>query len=171
MTWLFDDLTWLFLKKMTFRATLSLVDTSIQRCVIDYIIDSFLENFVSDLFNFVKTKIITIFSKNKLNWKQNLFTVKVMIMSSYRYRRVTVPLLLQRYRDSPSATVTDCYGPFTTVTDSYWPLPNLTVPCVTSVTSVTLIFLNKTLNICSKHTILWSVTLVTQVTVKFGNDR
>ena len=72
-----------------------------------------------------------------------------MNMSRYRYRpvtvplpsryhRVTVPLPLPRYRDSPSATVTDRYGPFTTVTERYQPLPNLTVTCVTS---VTLIFL------------------------------
>jgi hypothetical protein len=51
-------------------------------------------------------------------------TVEVMIMSRYRYRPVTIPSPLQRYRDSPSATVTDRYAPFTT-----------------SVTSVTLIFL------------------------------
>ncbi len=34
---------------------------------------------------------------------------------SYDY----VPLPLQRYRDSPSATVTHRYGPFTTVTKRY----------------------------------------------------
>ncbi len=33
---------------------------------------------------------------------------------------------LQRYRDSPSATVTDRYGPFTTVTDRYRPLLTVT---------------------------------------------
>ena len=33
----------------------------------------------------------------------------------------TVPLPLQRYPDSPSATVTDRYGPFTTVADRYTP--------------------------------------------------
>ena len=49
-----------------------------------------------------------------------------MIMSRYRYRPVTVALPLQRYRDSPSATVTDRYGPFTAVTERYRPL--LTVP-------------------------------------------
>ena len=37
---------------------------------------------------------------------KNVYTVKVMIMSRYRYRPVTIPLPLQRYRDSPSGTVT-----------------------------------------------------------------
>jgi hypothetical protein len=46
-------------------------------------------------------------------------TVEVMIMSRYRCRPVTVALPLQRYRDSPSATVTDRYGPFTNVTGRY----------------------------------------------------
>jgi hypothetical protein len=45
-----------------------------------------------------------------------------MILSHFRYRPVTVPLPLQRYRDRPSATVTDRYRA----------LPNVTsVTCVT----------------------------------------
>ena len=47
-------------------------------------------------------------------------------MSRYRYRPVTVALPLPRYRDSPSATVTDRYGPFTTVTERYRPLLTVT---------------------------------------------
>jgi hypothetical protein len=48
-----------------------------------------------------------------------------MILSRYRYRPVAVPLPLQRYRDSSSATVIHRYGPFTTVTDRYRILPLL----------------------------------------------
>ena len=47
-------------------------------------------------------------------------------MSRYRYRRVTVALPLQRYHDSPSATVTDRYGPLTTVTERYRTLLTVT---------------------------------------------
>ncbi len=47
-------------------------------------------------------------------------------MSRYRYRPVTSPLPLPRYRDSTSATVTDRYGPFTTVTERYRPLLTVT---------------------------------------------
>ena len=47
-------------------------------------------------------------------------------MSRYRYRPVTIPLPLQRYCDSPSATATDRYGPFTTVTERYQPLLTVT---------------------------------------------
>ena len=54
-------------------------------------------------------------------------TVKVMIMSRYRYRfRANVT---QRY-----ATLHQRYRPLQTVTDRYRPLPNFTVTCVTSVT-------------------------------------
>ena len=70
----------------------------------------------------------------------------------FSFRLITVPLPLQRYRDSPSATVTDRYGPFTTVTERYRPLPNLTVTCVTSVKKYQR-YINifyETLNICSK---------------------
>ena len=49
-----------------------------------------------------------------------------MILSHYRYRPVTVALPLQRYRDSPSATVTDRSPPLLTVTDRYRPLPTVT---------------------------------------------
>ena len=49
-----------------------------------------------------------------------------MNMSRYRYRPVTSPLPLPRYRDSTSATVTDRYGPFTTVTERYRPLLTVT---------------------------------------------
>ena len=38
----------------------------------------------------------------------------------------TVPLPLQRYPDSPSATVTDRYGPFTTFTQRNRPLLTVT---------------------------------------------
>ena len=67
--------------------------------------------------------------------KEYLNTVEVMILS--------------RYRDSPSATVTELYQRYIN-------------------------FLNKTLSICSKGPILRSVTrvtLVTQVAVKLGNDQ
>jgi hypothetical protein len=33
---------------------------------------------------------------------------------------------MSRYRDSPSATVTDRYGPFNTVTERYQPLLSVT---------------------------------------------
>ena len=39
---------------------------------------------------------------------------------------VPLPLLLQRYRVSTSATVTDRYGPFMTVTERYRPLLTVT---------------------------------------------
>ena len=92
-------------------------------------------------------------------------------MSRYRYRRVTVALPLQRYHDSPSATVTDRYGPLTTVTERYRSLLTVTESYCYKRYQRYINFFNKTLNICSKHTILRSVTLVTQVTVKFGNGR
>ncbi len=58
------------------------------------------------------------------------------------------------------------YGPFITITDRYWPLPNLTV------TSVTLIFLIKLeISVEKALPILRSVTIITQVTVKFVNVR
>ena len=31
-------------------------------------------------------------------------------------------MIMSRYRDSPSANITDRYGPFTTVTERYQPL-------------------------------------------------
>ena len=55
-------------------------------------------------------------------------------------------LLLQRYRDSPSATVTDRYGPFHTVTERYRILPLLALQALPALHY----FFYKTLNICSK---------------------
>ena len=52
-----------------------------------------------------------------LNFVQKFNTVKAMILSIYR--PVTVALPLQRYRDSPSTTVSDRYGPCTAVTERY----------------------------------------------------
>ena len=90
----------------------------------------------------------------------NLITVEVMILSRYRDRySVTVT-----HRRPPLPTVTSVhhrYRPLLTVTESYRYLRYKRY----------INFFYKTLNICSKHTILRSVTLVTQVTVKFGNDR
>ena len=48
------------------------------------------------------------------------------MLYSKSYDYVPLPLPLQRYRDSPSATVTDRYGPFTTVTERYQPLLTVT---------------------------------------------
>ena len=48
-----------------------------------------------------------------------------MILSRYRYRPVTIPLPLQRYRDSPSATVTDRSPPLPNVTERYRTLPTV----------------------------------------------
>ena len=53
-----------------------------------------------------------------------LITLKVLIVSRYRYRPVTIPLPFWGLR----------YRPLLTVTDRYRSLPNLTVTCVTSVT-------------------------------------
>ena len=78
-----------------------------------------------------------------------IFTVIIMILSRYRYRPVTVPLPLQRYRDPSSATVTEHYWPLRTVpqryltlqallniTERYWTLPSVTerYPALPSVT-------------------------------------
>ena len=62
-----------------------------------------------------------------------------MILSRLRYRPVTVPLPLHRYRDPSSATVTEHYWPLRTVpqryltlqallnvTERYWTLPSVT---------------------------------------------
>ena len=62
-----------------------------------------------------------------------------MILSRYRYRPVTVPLPLQRYRDPSSATVTEHYWPLRTVPQRYrtlQALPSVTerYPALLSVT-------------------------------------
>jgi hypothetical protein len=52
-----------------------------------------------------------------------------MILSLYRYRPVTVPAPLHRYRDRPLATVTlplPDRPPLPTVTHRYSPLPTVT---------------------------------------------
>ena len=96
--------------------------------------------------------------------RQNLLRNKFESLRYYSKSYDFVPLPLQRYRDSPSATVTERYRPLLTITESYRYLRYKRYQRY-------IIFLNKTLNICSKHTILRSVTLVTQVTVKFGNGQ
>ena len=80
---------------------------------------------------------------------------------SYDY----VPLPLQRYRDSPSGTVTDRNGPFTTVTERYQALLTVTESYRYKRYKRYINFFYKALNICSKGPILRPVTLVTQVTV------
>ena len=75
-------------------------------------------------------------------------------MYRYRYRPVTIPLPLQRSRDSPLPNFTNRYQWLLTVTESYRYFRYKRHI--------------KTLNICSKCPLLRSVTLVTQVTVKFG---
>ncbi len=80
-------------------------------------------------------------------------TVEVMILSRYRYS-VNVT-----HHRPPLPTVTDRYRPLLTVTESYSYLRYKRFQRYIN-------FFKKTLNICSKHTILRSVTLVT---VKFGN--
>ena len=68
-----------------------------------------------------------------------------------RYRPVTVPLPLQRYRDRPSATVTYRYWPLPTVSHRYRTLHAL--PNVTSVTE--------------RYITLLNVTSVTSVTERY----
>jgi hypothetical protein len=65
----------------------------------------------------------------------NFTTVKVMIMSRYRFG----PYVTDLYRFRANVTqrdinVTHRYRPLQTVTDRYRTLPNFTVTCVTSVT-------------------------------------
>ncbi len=67
-----------------------------------------------------------------LNKLFHLDTVIIMNLLRLRYRPVTVPLPLQRYRDRPSATVTYRYWPLPTVSNLYQALHAL--PNVTSVT-------------------------------------
>ena len=86
--------------------------------------------------NFLKGfQMVYILVGNQFN-----ITVKVMILSRYRTVIVALPSRYRRPRP-PLPTFTDRSPPLTNVIDRYWPLPNLTVTCVTSVTSVTLIFL------------------------------
>jgi hypothetical protein len=68
-------------------------------------------------------------------------------------------MILSRYR-----TFHHRYRLLLTVTEFYRYLRYKCYQCCIN-------FFNKTLNVCSKHTILRLVALVTQVTVKFGNGR
>ena len=90
-----------------------------------------------------------------------------MIMSRYRYRRITfaLPWLAVDHRYGPFTTVTERYQPLLTVTESYRYLRFKRYKRYKRYIN----FFNKTLNICTKPTLLRS--LVTQVTVKFGNGQ
>jgi hypothetical protein len=69
--------------------------------------------------------------------KVNIILNKIY-SKSYDY--VPLPLPTVTDRSPPLPTVTDHSPPLPNVIERCWPLPNLTVTCVTSVTSVTLIF-------------------------------
>ena len=75
-----------------------------------------------------------------------------------------LPWLTVGHRYGPFTTVSERYRPLLTVTESYRYLRYKRYQRYIN-------FFYKTLNIRSKHTILRSVTLLTQVTVKFGNGR
>ncbi len=102
-------------------------------------------------------------------------------MSRYRYRPVTVslPFLGLRYRPLPFSDqrypkLLNVTSTLPTVTDLYRSLPNFTVTCVTSVTSVTdrnIVCFEQIFKVLFKKMNVTLITLVTQVTVKFGYDR
>ena len=84
-----------------------------------------------------------------------------MILSRYRYRYRTLPTVTERYRPLPN--VTDRYRILPTVTESY---RNLRYKRYQRYIN----FFIK-LKISVQKALLGTVTRVTQVTVKFGNDR